>query len=369
MRVLLVSGSLPPLPCGVGAYTLKLAQALAEDPDTHVAVLTGRHDGPVRAPAGVEIIPSMGQWRMSEMGRIMAAIRNFRPDIVHVQYPTQGYGHARLPSLVPLVARLFGRRAVSTWHEIYDIRGIFRFLAQSWPSSAAIVARPDFDAKLPALLRRLTTACPRTYLAQASSIPASTASPAALAKLRSGLLQGKKRLLVFFGFVHEQKGVEDLFDIADPATDHLVIAGPSDAAGAYHARLLELAARPSWQGRVTMTGVLTETQGADLLAAADAVVLPFRAGSGAWNSSVHAASLQGTPVITTSTTELGLDSDRLLHRSRPGDIAGMRAGLAALAGTRRRSPAASPQDEWARIARQHEAIYADILAGKRAIAA
>jgi hypothetical protein len=40
MRILLISGSLPPMRCGVGDYTASLATALGRCDDTAVAVLT-----------------------------------------------------------------------------------------------------------------------------------------------------------------------------------------------------------------------------------------------------------------------------------------------------------------------------------------
>ena len=42
MRVMLITGSFPPMHCGVGDYTCKLAAALAERADLCVTVLTSR---------------------------------------------------------------------------------------------------------------------------------------------------------------------------------------------------------------------------------------------------------------------------------------------------------------------------------------
>ena len=56
-----------------------------------------------------------------------------------------------------------------------------------------------------------------------------------------------------------------------------------------------------------------------MLAAADAVVLPFRSGGGSWNSSIKAAAVQGTFVLTTSTERHGLDPDGNVYYARPSD--------------------------------------------------
>ena len=123
MRVLLISGSYPPDACGVGDYTMRLARALAKQPDWEVAVLTGPAASG-GAPGGVTdelpaptVIHCPGAWAFSALPRIVTAVRQWAPDVVHFQYPTQGFFGWRLPALLPALLRCLGFPSVQTWHE------------------------------------------------------------------------------------------------------------------------------------------------------------------------------------------------------------------------------------------------------------
>jgi glycosyltransferase involved in cell wall biosynthesis len=148
-----------------------------------------------------------------------------------------------------------------------------------------------------------------------------------------------------------------LFDIADPATDRIIIAGEASVDTRYREYIERLANAPPWEGSVTMTGFLSDGEIAELLAAADAVVMPLHEGAGIWNSSVHAVVLQGTVVITTSKNARGLDDKRNVYYAAPGDVADMKAALDRLAGRKRAFDPGIDRDEWPRIAAQHLAIY------------
>src|SRR5438128_3835539 len=83
--------------CGVATYTKRLPEAiLLQDPDLEV-----RH---LRFPTG----------RIREWVRL---IRQTRADILHVQYPSEGWGTSIAPGVVPAIARRAGCRLVVTLHE------------------------------------------------------------------------------------------------------------------------------------------------------------------------------------------------------------------------------------------------------------
>jgi hypothetical protein len=92
------------------------------------------------------------------------------------------------------------------------------------------------------------------------------------------------------------------------------------------------------------------------MAAADAIVLPFRDGGGEWNSSLQAARLQGTPVVTTSRLRSGFDADENTAYCAPGDIEAMRRALQAHAG-RRPAHRISENRTWEDIAAAHRGVY------------
>jgi glycosyltransferase involved in cell wall biosynthesis len=132
-------------------------------------------------------------------------------------------------------------------------------------------------------------------------------------------------------------------------------------------KLLELASSSTWNGKVTFTGFLSPERAAILLAAADAVILPFRNGGGNWNTSIHSAILNGAFVITTSLERTGYDKTNNVFYAKPDAVTDMRAALQAHE-TRAEDFDSRDRplvDEWASISEKHLTIYRDLL-GRRA---
>lgn len=360
MRILLVSGSAPPMRCGVGDYVDALAAALARVPGVDVGLLTGGGAAAVVRADGVERLTPVPDWRARWGWRLFGAIRQWRPDVVHLQFPGQGYRATLLPSLVPLLSWISGARAVRTWHEaIWRRQAHWRDLlatALQWPvPGPVVVVRPNFRSLIHPLLDRLLPQRRLRFIAGASAIAPSRLDAHGRAALRARLLGGQRRLVMFFGFLYPHKGVELLFDICDPARDMLVVLGGAEAGSAYSQALEARAGVAPWQDRVRFAGFQDPATVADMLAAADAVVLPFRDGAGIWNSSLHTAQAQGTFTLATSQTPTGFDPAANLFFAPIDDVAAMRAALDDHAG--RRSAPAVGEDDWDRIAREHLAIY------------
>ena len=94
-----------------------------------------------------------------------------------------------------------------------------------------------------------------------------------------------------------------------------------------------------------------------MLAAADAVVLPFRSGGGSWNRSIAAAALQGTFVLTTSSERHRLDPTENVYYARQGTPENLRMGSGGISVAGARPPPVPPIPTWTGIAEQHLAIY------------
>lgn len=106
-RVLMVSGSWPPQVCGVGDYTERLCRELEQG---GVDVVRFADDGLARpySPNAVR--------RADEADC----------DVVHVQYPTAGYGRSLTPSALP--AGIRSKPVVVTLHEY----SVFRWYRRAW---------------------------------------------------------------------------------------------------------------------------------------------------------------------------------------------------------------------------------------------
>ena len=361
-RVLLVSGSLPPMRCGVGDYTAGLARALVETGKVDVAVLTSRLEGRSDAGrwAGVEVLEPISRWHASDLPSALGAVRSWKPDLVHVQHPSQGYDGALALLLGTTVRWRLGVPLVLTLHEPVGVNlQVFAMAAAIRAAHTVIVVRPDFRA-LVKLKVRWTIAGKRLHvIPNATTLPRVTPTAERVRAVRERFHVGARALVAFFGFVYPSRGVHRLFHIADPGLHHLVIVGGQlDEAAAYFETVSERAREADWRGSCTLTGFVPAEQAAEILACADAVVMPFEEGGGSWNTSLHGARLQGTFVVTTSREARGYDSRENVYYARPGNVGEMRAALAAHLGTRR-EPVAVPT--WEEVAARHLEVYAATL--------
>jgi len=82
--------------------------------------------------------------------------------------------------------------------------------------------------------------------------------------------------------------MDRLFEIADPAKHHLVLICDLRETDPYQANILRLANQTPWAGKVTVTGFQSAQRVGEILAAADAILFPFPAGAGEWNTSLIA---------------------------------------------------------------------------------
>jgi len=361
MRVLLVTGSFPPMRCGVGDYSYYLAEALVVNPEIHVGVLTSISGGEMGKTDGIERFPVIKRWNLAEALKVIKVIRDSAPDIVHIQYPTQGYRNGFLPWVLPMICFMMGAKVVQTWHEGYSRRDAPKLFLKSIMPSWLVFVRPQYKEHLHPMLRWALWGKKAVLIPSASTIPRVDLGEHEKDATRSQYLKKQKRLVVFFGFVYPHKGVELLFEIANPASDQIVIAGEIDEKGDYpHAIMRRVSVEP-WLGKVTITGFLPAADVAALLAVADAVVLPFRTGGGEWNTSIHGAVLNGAFVITTSLTQSGYDKDRNVYFAKVDGIEEMRSALATYAGTRRDHHPDIDIDEWRQIADKHHALYESLL--------
>lgn len=356
MRVLLIAGMYPPGRCGVGDYVASLARALARTPEVQLAVLTQRAAG--RTPeAGFQVLEVATNWRPWELPRAVDAIRRFNPEVVHIHWPSLGFGGRLGPALLPLACKFLGARVVQTWHDPWHVDDSARYRLQRIATDGLIFVRQNFMSLMPRQLLRYMPACPQRFIGSAGALPVSTLSAAQRERLRERYLNGRRTLVAFFGFVYPSKGVEQLFEIADPTTDSLLIVGGLLDAD-YRRRLDEVARARGWIDQFQYMGFVEAQEAADLLHAADAVVLPFLAGGGDWNTSIHGALAQGTFVVTTSAQPEGDDPGRNLYTARISDVADMRRALRLLAGRRIQTSATDP---WAEIARLHAAFYGELV--------
>jgi glycosyltransferase involved in cell wall biosynthesis len=365
-RVLLVSGSLPPMRCGVGDYVAGLGKALAATGELDVAVLTSKLDGRADAPSfgGFEVLEPIRHWDAASLGQALAAARSWRPDVVHVQHPSQGYD-GPLPFLLGMAARWrLGKPLAATLHEPVGVNLQTPLVAGLIRSAGAvIVVRHNFRELVNWKAGWTIAGVPLRFIPNATTLPQVERTAELKHRMRDRFSAGNRAIVAYFGFIYPSRGVTQLFDIADPGRHHLVIVGGKlDEAAAYHDEVVALSRQDRWKDACTLAGFLPEREAAEVLAAADAIVLPFTIGGGSWNTSLHGARLQGTYVVTTSRESNGYDAGQNVYYARPNDIDEMRAAVGAHLGTRQ-----PPRDvpTWERVAAEHLAVYRELLGPAR----
>lgn len=360
MKVLIISGSYPPDKCGVGDYVAQLANALASRCKVEVGVLTSGSPNNAIEKTQVTVFRTVKNWRNYNLPEIRRVVLEFHPDVVHIQYPTQGY-KGRPPQFLPIFLRLMRVPVVQTWHEYYYESGVcgLNLLA----CDALIYVRPDFPNKIPHWVTRCLSKTPVVYVPNVSSMPVVSLSEEQAHTIRLNL-SGGQPIVCFFGFAHINKGIEHIFKIADPAKHHLVLICDLSSQDTYQAHILRLANQPNWIGKVTVTGFQASQRVGEILAVADAVVFPFPDGAGEWNTSLKASEAAGafTLATTQDATLLGYNENKNTYYAGCGQIVDMRNALNKYLGRRNQ---AKTENEWKISALAHEQIYEQLLISQK----
>ena len=238
------------------------------------------------------------------------------------------------------------------------MEGSIVILVNGYASSGIIVVRPDYREVMSPWYRGLANNREIVFIPNASTIPPVALSDEERSAIRIKFNQPDKRLILYFGFAYFPKGIDLLFDIADPNRHYLILACDLDRKDPYQNSILERMQRPDWEHHATTTGYLSTNDLARTLASVDAVILPFRGGGGVWNTSIHGVIAQGTFLLTTSRECHGYDSVRNLYFATPDDVDDMRQALETFAG--HRQPPPSPETCWKDIAEEHIRLYRKI---------
>jgi glycosyltransferase involved in cell wall biosynthesis len=358
LRVLLISASHPPTHCGVGDYTARLATMLAARSGVQVGVLTTKlSTGVAHAARTYELMDVVPTWSMLSVLRLPRVISGWKPDLVHIQYPAQGYRTVHtISTLANLIRWKLRLPLVTTLHEHIDPKCRFD-LPLIAASQEFIVVREQFRKTVCRGFGWVVGDKPFHLIPNTSNLPQAQRTPELMATVRNELGSGSKPIIAYFGFIQPSRGIELLFEIADPGVHHLAIVGgrlpPFDS---YFDLLLCRTQIAPWKGSAVMTGFVPAEKAAAILAVADAVVLPFHLGAGSWSTSVHAAMLQGTFVLTTSLERNGYDPSANVCHVPPVDIPALRRALAQYQG-KRHAGTEQACPSWTSIAARHEEIY------------
>ncbi len=184
--------------CGVGDYTASLAQALMKCPNTDVAVITTVGAGVDISKSNLEIFPIIRDWKLREFSQVVKIVKQWKPDIAHIQYPTHGYRRGRLPYHLPPMLLFLGVKIVQTWHEYYTRESVHWAMIPRVIAAHGIVAvRPNFKERMPVLYRWLIRHKEFRFIPNASAIPRVVIDDVERTVIQKQFTSARKSLLVF----------------------------------------------------------------------------------------------------------------------------------------------------------------------------
>ncbi|HEY9376108.1 MAG TPA: glycosyltransferase family 4 protein [Jiangellaceae bacterium] len=392
-RVGLVCGYLDPTRDGVADYTRRLAVHLRSAGLDPVVVTT--HDW--ARVSGEDAVGVTQRWDVSGVVSAARAIRHMALDLVHVQFAPSVFGFSRavgvlprfLPRQIPLIVTLHEYGVWSSGTRGRGVRSALWSAVERWgyaeretlllaPRATCLLV-PSAE-HLTVLRSRLPRHAPPTLEVPIGLNVEITAvdKAQARAEVRRALCATPDApLVVFFGFLHPEKELDQLIaavaavQVQLPGTQLMLIGGeeshsvPSSAAHELRRRLEQIAASTGVQ--VHFTGYLPDPEVSRLLQAADVAAFPFSMGVTRKSSSLLAALAAGLPVVATAAPgerPASRESDGVFL-VQPGDTAGLADALVQVLGdpaladrltTAGRARAAS--HGWDAIAAAHAEVYA-----------
>lgn len=365
MRVLLIS-PYPPQKDGIGDYSAKLVDGLR----------TLGHTVGVVTPSALQGAPDEVVGALEDDG-LPGAIARFAPDVVHLQFAVAAYG-ARGPALIRSLRRL-PAPVVTTVHEVTRDtralrapgRALYRALARR---STALIAHTDPARAV--LIDQIGAAVDEVHV-----IPHHRAEPPA-ATTDAGTLRRRhnltgSRVLLAFGFIHVDKGLDDLVHAVallrggdrSRADVRLAIAGEVrsrsgpfrifEARDHLHLRAIHRNARRlGIADGIVESGYVPAGEVRPWFDLAEAVVLPYKAIEQSGVASMAAAA--GAPMLTSARGTLAAEFGDPRWPLPAGDPVGIAAAIGGFLDAGGRASAilrAPDEDDAAAISRATEGVY------------
>lgn len=298
----MVTGSWPPIHCGVGDYTAKLTEYMTRlGVDMHVLTSQG-------AQSSVAVESTVKKWSLFDWPVISRHIRALRPDIIHMQYPSVMYRRNLFPNFLPrLLKKNFPHiPLVLTLHEYHDASALGKQrtrLTLQGPDTFILTNAEDTADLKEKLMRKKQTIIPI-----GSNVDYKKTGEKEVAVLLDSFGVQKHGFWLYTGFVDTTKGLDKLVSAINFTQNKmpLVIATAYDNNNEYHAKIQEKIHKNS--GTVIWTDYVPAEQLSILLSSAFGVVLPFDRPVTARRGSVIAALAHGKAVITTGVEDSSIFS-------------------------------------------------------------
>lgn len=233
--------------------------------------------------------------------QIIEKLKEIKPDIVNIQYPSDEYKNNFAMNILPLkIKKQINTKIIATIHEYecYTLKRKIRYKLNFKKLDQIIVAEQEF---IPLIKKDFKNVHVK-YVKISSNIPRSIISQEEKEKLIEKYDLKGKNIISYFGFALPSKGIEYLLRIIPKLENaKLLFINELSMQNEYQKTLLDLIDKLQIKDKVVVTGLLDNPEDvADLLAISDVCVLPFIGGVKTRNGSFLAAYNQKIKVVTTS---------------------------------------------------------------------
>jgi glycosyltransferase involved in cell wall biosynthesis len=336
VKVALITGVCPSGMCGVGDYTICLANALnAGGVETHVI--------------------ASGDWSLRGVFKVNRSLRQQNFDVVHIEYPTLGFGYKLGPQGLSLL-----QGCVVTIHEASQ-RRILRQL-----SLLPFTIRPEHIVFTSRFERQFATTWAPWILRVSSVIPVGS-------NIGVGASKGPRALneIVYFGLIMPLKGLERVVELSRlirsaglSLTVRIIGTAPPR-----HTEYLERLRSETTHLPIIWDLDLSDIQIAERLGEASIAYLPYPDGASERRTTLKAALLNGVAVLTTSSAQTPHNLGRVVRfcQSAEEALAAIRHLISHTEEIVRMASAAAHSAKkysWERIAELHLRVYQRVLSQK-----
>lgn len=178
-KIIIITGSYPPDPCGVGDYTQKIVEELKKDKKINIEVL------------------KIGKFNLKESYNTFKYLNKHKNTIKLLQYPTLGYGWNILPQILSL---FFSKNMYINLHEFSQRKPKAKLATKIFFFSKAHIIFTTEDERIIALNSNKKLSTRSSVIRIASNI--------------EFVREEKKEIdLIYFGIIMPNKGLEDFIDV------------------------------------------------------------------------------------------------------------------------------------------------------------
>ena len=293
-KVVYISGSWPPIMCGVGDYLYRLTHYIK----TPWAVISSKE-----ADAEDNVFNIVRGWQKNDWSYIKNEIKNLDPEIIHYEYPSVIYGRKLFANLLPsyLKKEFPNKRLIITIHEYHDASYLGKKRIELTLKHFDEVIVTNIEDKN--MLKKKFPKKSFEIIRVGSNIDFNKLSNSSKKELETELNLGSKKLVTYFGFIDQSKGVENLISSMSNLNEQakLVLATDRNPKNPYHKKINELIVKYGLD--IHWTGYLSDEKVSHLLQMSNLVVLPFDSPISTRRGSMIAAIEHGCCVVTTGPSE------------------------------------------------------------------